>query len=317
MKPEKRIKKDKYFEALIDNFQRYPNVLIVHADFVGSKQMQKVRIDLRGEAIVLMGKNTMIRTAFRQNKDQFPDLGFDRLLPFIKGNIGFIFCIGDMNKIREVVSENKIPAAAKAGVLASCDVDLPPGPCGLDPSNTSFFQALNIATKIVKGAIELLSAVKILTNGTRVTLSQQVLLQKLNIKPFFYSLQTILVYQSGSVFDAAVLDITDELLMEKWGNGLANVAALSREIGVPTAPALPHMIGAAFKNIAALVTEIDYVFPQVEIVKAFMADPSAFAGSGGGGGGGGGGAAAPAAAAAAAVVEEEEEEEEMDFDLFG
>lgn len=306
-------KKANYFSKLIESFQTHDNVLIVHADFVGSKQMQNIRIGLRGRATVLMGKNTMIRTALRQRIEECPELGFENLADLVRGNIGFIFCKCPMDEVREFLAENKVPAAAKAGVISSCDVELPSGPTGLDPSNTNFFQALNIATKIVKGQIELVTAVKILETGKKVNLSEQVLLQKLNIMPFFYSLRVIMVWQKGAVFDVAVLDITDDILMSKWSTGVSYVAAMSREMGVPTEASLPHAIGGAFKNVAALVGELDYTFPQVETIKAFLADPSAFAV-----------AAAPAAAAAggaapaaAAAVVEEEEEEEMDFDLFG
>ena len=34
---------------------------------VGSKQMQEIRIKLRGKATILMGKNTMIRTCLRNH----------------------------------------------------------------------------------------------------------------------------------------------------------------------------------------------------------------------------------------------------------
>jgi len=48
-----------------------------------------------------------------------------------------------------------IPAAAKAGMEAQCDVVIPPGPSGMDPSQIGFFHALSISTKIVKGQIEI------------------------------------------------------------------------------------------------------------------------------------------------------------------
>jgi len=276
--------------------------------------LQEIRISLRGRAVVLMGKNTMIRTALRTNKDKYPDAGLDKLVNIVKGNIGFIFCIAPIDEIRAVISENKVPAAAKAGVISSCDMSLPAGPTGLDPSATAFFQALNIATKIVKGSVELISEVAILKTGEKVNLSQQILLQKLNIKPFFYSLELLQVYQNGSVFDASILDITDDILMAKWASGVANVAAFSRQIGVPTAASLPHMMANGFKNIAGLVSDLDYTFKEVEVIKEFLKDPSKFAAAAGPAATSG--SAAPAAAAAAVVVEEEEEEE-MDFDLFG
>jgi large subunit ribosomal protein LP0 len=309
-------KKQVYFEKLINLIQTYPNILVVHADFIGSKQMQDVRIELRAIATVLMGKNTMIRTCLRQKKDELPDLNLDKLVEVVRGNIGFIFVHdpADISKVREVLDSHTKPAAAKAGVVAPCSVSLNSGPTGLDPAQTNFFQALNIATKIVKGTIELTAGVTVFEAGQKVTASQAALLLKMNLRPFTYNLKLVSVYQDGAVFDASVLDLTDEILMQKFCAGVSNVAALSREIGIPTAASLPHAFNNGFKNIAALCADLDYTFPAIETVKAFLADPSAFACAAPAAAAGG---AAPAAAAAAVVEEEEEEEEDMDFDLFG
>merc|ERR1719215_2277052 len=156
--------------------------------------------------------------------------------------------------------------------------------------------------------------------GEKVGPSQAILLQKLSIKPFEYGMEVQQVYQDGSVFAAAVLDIKDSVLIEKFMAGVANMAAFSREVGIPTEAGLPHAFGNAFKNVAALVGDIDFEFKEVEEVKKFFADPEAYA------------AANPAAAAPAAgggdgggnaskkeekKVVEEEEEEDVDFDLFG
>merc|ERR1740129_132973 len=192
------------------------------------------------------------------------------------------------------------------------DLNLSSGPTGMDPSQTAFFQALNIGTKIVKGQIELVSEFPILKNGGKVSASAAVLLQKLSIKPFEYGVEVRQVYQDASVFDAAVLDIGNDVLIAKFLAGVANMAAFSREIGIPTQAGLPHAFGNAFRNIAALLADVDFTFKEVEEVKKFLADPDAYAAAnpaaGGGGGGGGGGGAAKAEKKAAAVEEEEEEE---------
>ena len=39
----------------------YPRIFIVGADNVGSKQMQQIRMSLRGKGVALMGKNTTIK----------------------------------------------------------------------------------------------------------------------------------------------------------------------------------------------------------------------------------------------------------------
>merc|ERR1719284_169169 len=106
------------------------------------------------------------------------------------------------------------------------------------------------------------------------------------------------VFQDGAVFDAAVLDIKEDVLIQKFMGGIANMAAFSREVGIPTEAGLPHMFGNAFRNVASLVSDIDFTFKEVEEVKKFLENPEAYAAANpvaaaapAAGGGGGGGAA--------------------------
>merc|ERR1712194_869415 len=167
------------------------------------------------------------------------------------------------------------------------------------------------ATKIVKGQIELISAFQILKNGENVTASAAQLLTKLSIKPFNYKMEVDMVFQNGSVFPA-------DVLVSKFLAGINNMAAFSRELGIPTEAGLPHAFGNAFRNVAALIADISFTFKEVEDVKKFLDDPTAFAAANpvaaapAASGGGGGGAKKEEAKAV-----EEEEEEEVDFDLFG
>jgi len=315
---EKLAKKKVYFDKLVNLCIETPNALLVRIDNVASKQMQDIRMELRGRAVVLMGKNTMIRKALQLGSEENPNAGLDKLRASIYGNLGFIFATNcTLDDIREVLKKHRKPAAAKSGQMAQVDMSLPSGPTGMDPSQTSFFQALNIGTKIVKGQIELVSDFPILKQGEKVSPSAAVLLTKLGIKPFEYGMEVEQVFQDGSVFAAAVLDIKDDVLITKFLAGVANMAAFSREVGIPTEAGLPHAFGNAFRNVAALVADIDFTFKEVEKVKLFLADPTAYAAANPVA------AAAPAAGAGGAkkeekkVVEEEEEEEDMDFDLFG
>merc|ERR1719458_362608 len=224
-----------------------------------------------------------------------------------------------LDHIREVLKKHKKNSGAKSGQLSNVDLSLPSGPTGMDPSQTSFFQALNIGTKIVKGQIELVSEFKILHRDEKVSPSAAVLLTKLGIKPFEYQMTVKSVFADASVFDAAVLDIKDDALIGKFLSGVANMAAFSRELGIPTEAGLPHALGNAFRNVASLVAEADFTFKEVEKVKEFLADPEAYAAANptSTGPSTSGPAVTEKAEEKAAVVEEEEEEEDMDFDLFG
>ncbi|CAM9146630.1 unnamed protein product, partial [Chrysoparadoxa australica] len=303
--PLSAARKDWYFGRLKELLDTYTKILIVQADNVGSKQMANIRLSLRGTATVLMGKNTLIRKILSNYLKENPGHPYENLLPRIKGNMGFIFTNGDPGAIRKVIDDNIVPAPARVGSIAPVDVIVPPGPTGCDPGQTSFFQVLQVPTKITKGQIEITNDMHLIKKGDKVGNSEATLLQKLDIQPFFYGLQIDAVYDNGSIFDAAVLDLTDEDLGAKFASAMRNVAAVSLQVGFPTVASLPHSICNAFKTLVAVAVECeDYSFEKAEPFLAYLADPSAFASAGPAAGGG---------AAAAEEKKEEEEEEEIDM----
>lgn len=81
----------------------------------------------------------------------------------MKGNTGLIFSNGDLSEIKKIIDAQKREAPAKVGIIAPDDVWIRAGPTGLDPKQTSFFQALNIQTKIVKTQIEIVADKKVIT----------------------------------------------------------------------------------------------------------------------------------------------------------
>merc|ERR1711894_580353 len=142
---------------------------------------------------------------------------------------------------------------------------------------------------------------------TKVGASEATLLQMGGVKPFHYGLVVENIYDNGSVFAPEILDITDEQLLSKFKSAVANVAAVSLEIGYCTQASVPHSLINGFKKVLAVAVETDITFPLAEGIKAFIADPSAFA------------SAAVEETAAPAAKEESEEEEsddDMGFSLF-
>jgi len=297
--------KANYFTKLENLLEEYPKCFIVGADNVGSKQMQEIRIALRGKAVVLMGKNTMMRKAIRGYMEKNPDL--ERLLPHIKMNVGFVFTKEELVTVRDMLLANKKAAPAKAGAIAPVDVTIPAQNTGMGPEKTSFFQALQIPTKITKGTIEIIQDVPIIKIGDKVGASEATLLNMLKISPFTYGLLIQKVYENGSIFDPEILDITDDDIKNRFMAGVANVAAVCLSINYPTIASVPHSIVNGMKNLLAVAAVTDITFKEAETLKEFLADPSKFA------------AAAPAAAAeaapAAAAAKEPEPESEEDDDM--
>jgi len=306
VREDKSTWKSNYFMKITQLFDDYPRCFIVNADNVGSKQMQQIRQALRKKAVVLMGKNTMMRKAIRGHLDNNPAL--EKLLPCIRNNVGFVFTKEDLCEVRELLLSNKVKAPARAGAVAPLDVKVPAQATTLGPEKTSFFQALQIPTKITKGTIEILNEVNLIKEGEKVGQSESTLLNMLNISPFTYGLQVENVYDSGTIFSPAILDITDDDIKRTFMMGVRNVAAVSLQINYPTMASAPHSVANGFKKLlsVAVMTEID--FEEADQTKEYLKDPSKFAAVAA--------AAAPAAAAAApAAAAKKEESEESDDDM--
>ncbi|KAF8339583.1 ribosomal protein L10-domain-containing protein [Cantharellus anzutake] len=303
-----RVKKEAYVVKLKQLLETYKSIFLVNVDNVSSNQMHQIRVSLRGKGVVLMGKNTMVRRALRLFIEEIPTC--EPLLPYIKGNIGFVFTNGDLKELRTVITANKVAAPARAGALATVNVVIPAGNTGMEPGKTAFFQALRIPTKIARGTIEIVNDIQVVTAGERVGTSEATLLNMLNISPFTYGMTVIQIYDGGNIFSPDVLDIDEKVLIDRFLSGVKTVASISLALKYPTIVSMPHLLVNAYKNLLALSIATEYTFEGAEKVKEYLANPEAFAV-----------AAVPAATAdTGAAAEEkveakEEEKEESDDDM--
>ncbi|KAJ3085044.1 ribosomal protein P0 (A0) (L10E) [Quaeritorhiza haematococci] len=311
-KGDGRLKKEAYFTKLTQLLEEYPTIFIVNVDNVGSTQMHQIRMNLRGEGVILMGKNTMVRKALRNMLPDNPH--YERLISVVKGNVGFVFTKGELKAVREKIVSNRVQAPAKAGAIAPVDVIVPAGNTGMEPGKTSFFQALGIPTKIARGTIEIVNDVHLIKVGQKVGPSEATLLNMLNISPFTYGLSIMSVYDNGTVFSPEILDISEESLIENVMTGIKTIAAISLAIGFPTTASVPHSVVNGYKNLLAIALACEnYTFEAAQKIKDILSDPEKLAAMAAA-------SAAPAAGGAAAAAEEKkeekvEEEEESDEDM--
>jgi len=319
-KSEKRLKKEAYWRRLQSVAFKYKNVLFIDADNVSSLQICKIRNKLRAiDAYMIMGKNTLMKTCltaskakpeeddsdYEERKDEwYENPNIDRIITQLRGNINLIFSNGDLGEVKAVLDEEVRPSPAKPGMIAPDNVSIPAGPTGLDPKQTSFFQNLQIQTKIVKAQIDIVAEKQVIFKGEKIGATEAQLLDKLKIYPFEYKMEVRKVLQNGSMFDAAVLELDDEAILGKFKAAAKIQTQLALGLGVPTKASVPHSILNAFKNLVAVSAASEWSFPQATaILEAAKNAPAAGAG--------------PAAATDAAPVKEEKKEEEETVDMGG
>ncbi len=212
----RRERKEHYFKKFSKILSNYDRCFVVCADNVRSRQMQQIRLALRGSAEIVFGKNTQMRKVI--NGHVAKDARLEKLLPLLKENVGLVFTVRDLNEVRQSLESNRLEAPAKAGTIAPKDVIVPALNTGLGPEKTSFFQALNIQTKITRGTIEILNDVPIIKKGQKVGQSEAALLKMLKINPFDYGLQIRQVCSNFSL-DISLKGVRSRIRLRARGLG--------------------------------------------------------------------------------------------------
>jgi large subunit ribosomal protein LP0 len=264
---DRKIVLAKELEELFDEYQK---LFVVTVDNVTSNQLHEIRKSMRGTAVIYCGKNTQMRRVIRNLEETRPEL--EKVRQACKLNVALVFTNGNLAEVRDMILDNKKPSPAKAGAIAQVDVIIEKGVTTLEPSMTSFLQALNIGSKITKGSIEIINDIHLLHEGVKVDPSQAALLQKLDIMPFAYGLLPIGVFDGQAMFAPEILDISDEQILAAFSGALREITALSLELEKPCMASVTYSIMLAFMNMMALAAETDVTFEKAEPMKAFLKD---------------------------------------------
>lgn len=285
---ESRKKKFALWLKLWKYLDDYKKILVVRCSNLSATLFQEIRQALRPlGANILMGKNTLLKAGIKrkmeepkENDDDYeirkqtyrPMPQLEKLINVYSGYIGLIFCRDNLSEVKDKLKDYKCIKGAKAGVVSPCDVTIQPGPTGLDPKQTNFFQALNIQTKIVKTQIEILHETKVISKGQKITASECALLDKLNIKPFVFELSVIHVYDNGVIYSPAVLDIGKAEVIQKLRKGATLLTAAALQTAYPTTLSARQMLLTGFKNMLSFSMTTDYTFRQAQAIKEAMSN---------------------------------------------
>ncbi|KAJ6470035.1 hypothetical protein C8R45DRAFT_937653 [Mycena sanguinolenta] len=110
---------------------------------------------------------------------------FERFLPHIKGNIGFVCTQSDLKEVPDLITTNKVATPTRAGAFAPKDVTIPAGNTEMEPSKT--FQALGTR-----------GSPAVVVVGTCVGQSEAALLNMLNFSPFTYGMNVVKIFDNLS-----------------------------------------------------------------------------------------------------------------------
>ena len=197
-----------------------------------------------------------MRAALQLQVSTHPE--FQQLFRHIKGEIGLVFTNGVIFDIKTKLEAEKDATAAKLNSRTPVDIYLRQGDTPLEPTQTAFFGALGIPTKISRGKIYFITDVKLFGKGELITQPGYTLLRALQLKPITRQVKVMCAYDKGIMLDEKALDQeTPQHIQNAFCAGIQFVAAVSVEIGVTNKSTILHMIKRGLENVRAVSAALD------------------------------------------------------------
>jgi large subunit ribosomal protein L10 len=249
--------KKEIFQKLAELIEKYPVVAIADLQKVRSSQIQEIRKKLRGQAEVLVAKNTILKKAASAMGEKKPHIN-----DFAEGIAGSsLLLFTGMNPYALILflNRNKVRVPAKAGDTATSEIMIPAGNTGLQPGPViSEFGEVKVVTRIEGGSIWVAKDTVVAEKGDTISAKLASLLSKLGMKPMEAGLSIVRAFDAGTVLKLEDLVFDLDSYKSDLTEACRDAIALSIETEYVLPETAPMIIGNAYREALYLANEIEY-----------------------------------------------------------
>jgi large subunit ribosomal protein L10 len=246
-------KKTSTVERVAELAKKYPVIAVTQLSKVRSAQLMAVRKVLRGNAEMMVVKNTLAVLALKRAGIK----NADELLGHLAGQNALLFSNLDPFKLYLLLERNRVNLAARAGDTAPNDIMVPAGNTGQPAGPVlSEFREAGIQTKIESGSIWVVKDSVAAKAGAEISPKLASLLSKLGIKPIRAGLSIALAYEDGVIYSADAVAIDLEKYRESIVSGYASSKALAVYVGYVNVDTAPEIIARAYREAMELAIEV-------------------------------------------------------------
>ena len=247
----------------IDEFERlieeHDAVGVVNVEGIASKQFQELRRNLHGDAVVRVGRNTLMRRALEEE-------GLESLLEYIEGQTGLLLTNENPFTLYQKIEEGKSSAPISAGQEATDEVVVPEGDTGFDPGPmVGDLQQAGISARIEEGSIKVVEDSVVLEPGEEATPEIEEALAKLDIEPLEVGLDLRALAEKGedAVLEPETLDIDMEAYRTDLESAAAGAFNLGVNAGVVNETTREALLSKAYRDALAVGIEAGVYEPEV------------------------------------------------------
>jgi len=243
-------KKDEVAE-IKKNAKEYKLIGLVDMYGIPAQQVQQIRRNLRGKAVIKMTRNTLIKHAF-------DEIGGDvkNLTKYLSGHSAIIFTNDNPFKLYKQLEKTKTKMAAKPGEKAPEDIVVPGGPTSFKPGPiVGELQQAGIPAAIEGGKVKIKETKTVAKKGAVISPKLAAALVKLDIKPMDVGLALQAAFHEGSVYEPSVLAVDETVILGQIALASRQATALSIEAAIPTKDSMSALLTKAVRDARGVAIE--------------------------------------------------------------
>jgi large subunit ribosomal protein L10 len=238
--------------------ESYPVVGLVDVEGIKARQLQMIRQDMRGEALIRASKNTLLAIALKKSKKKLANLA-----SCLSGGASLICSNMDPFRLNILLEKSRTPAPAKPGDVAPEDIVISAGDTGFPPGPlVGELQRAGVPARIERGSIIVQKDHVFVKAGETISEKQAEILGKLGMEPMTAGLELLGACDDGQFFDPTVLHIDLEHLKSQLACAYQNALNLGVEACIITEDTIAHLIRRAVRHSTSLALHACIIMPE-------------------------------------------------------
>ena len=238
-------------EDIKKNAKAYKLIGLVDMYGIPAQQVQQIRRNLRGKAVIKVTRNTLIEHAFNEIGGEIK-----KLSKYISGHSAIIFTNDNPFKLYKQLEKTKTKMAAKSGEKAPEDIVVASGPTSFKPGPiVGELQQAGIPAAIEGGKVRIKETKTVVKKGGVISAKLATILVKLDIKPMDVGVLLQAAFHDGSIYEPSVLAVDETVILGQIALAGRQALALSLEAAIPTKDTAPALLTKAVRDARGLAVE--------------------------------------------------------------
>jgi large subunit ribosomal protein L10 len=233
------------------NAKEFTLIGLVDMYGIPAQQVQQIRRNLRGKAVIKVTRNTLIKHAFEEMGGEMKGLS-----KYISGHSAMIFTNDNPFKLYKALAKTKTKMAVKAGETAPEDIIIEKGPTSFKPGPiVGELQQAGIPAAIEAGKVRIRETKTVVKKGGIISAKLATVLAKLDIKPMDVGLSLQVAYYENAVYEPSVLAVDETVILGQLQLAGAQAFNLSVNAAIPTKETMAPILIKAVREARGLAIE--------------------------------------------------------------